>query len=284
MRQAHSLICIAVLAFPCHAAESRFEVVSFKSMDTSLPLPSGTITVGGPGSSDPGRFMATKITMGGLLNIAFGVPHDQLVAPSWVIEYPPTRFYTFNATMSPATTREQFQQMLQNALIEYAHMTMHHETQKRPGYSLTVDVGGPKLQEVKPDSTSSDAPGTSPSRPMRQGPDGFTILPPGPRLLSMGVEGGQRTKYQEWTMDKLAANLGGMIALARNGPAARVNNKAGLSGTYTFTLEFSTGPESNFPDIFTAVRKQLGLRLTKTDDVSVDVIVIDSIDKVPVEN
>jgi len=37
-------------------------------------------------------------------------------------------------------------------------------------------------------------------------------------------------------------------------------------------------------DIFTAVRKQLGLRLDKTADVPVDVIVVESADKTPVEN
>jgi uncharacterized protein (TIGR03435 family) len=35
------------------------------------------------------------------------------------------------------------------------------------------------------------------------------------------------------------------------------------------------------PTIFTAIQKQLGLRLDKTADVPVDVIVIDNLDKLP---
>jgi uncharacterized protein (TIGR03435 family) len=38
------------------------------------------------------------------------------------------------------------------------------------------------------------------------------------------------------------------------------------------------------PTIFTAVEKQLGLRLEKVKDVPLDVIVIDHVDKVPTEN
>jgi uncharacterized protein (TIGR03435 family) len=39
-----------------------------------------------------------------------------------------------------------------------------------------------------------------------------------------------------------------------------------------------------FPDIFGALQKQLGLRLDNAADVPTDVIVVDSLDKIPTEN
>ena len=46
----------------------------------------------------------------------------------------------------------------------------------------------------------------------------------------------------------------------------------------------STLPDGGLPNIFTAIQKQLGLRLNKTADVPMDVIVVESVDKVPTEN
>jgi len=39
-----------------------------------------------------------------------------------------------------------------------------------------------------------------------------------------------------------------------------------------------------FPDIFVALQKQLGLRLDKSKDVPMDVIVVESLDKIPTAN
>jgi uncharacterized protein (TIGR03435 family) len=66
-----------------------------------------------------------------------------------------------------------------------------------------------------------------------------------------------------------------------------------LAGTYEFTLELTAGPSSaevgSVPSepsltIFTAVDKQLGLKLLKVRDVLVDTIVVDATDPVPVGN
>jgi uncharacterized protein (TIGR03435 family) len=78
-------------------------------------------------------------------------------------------------------------------------------------------------------------------------------------------------------------------------PVPRVVDKTGLTGKYTFTLQFSQpsspgstpGPDSpgtDLPDLFVTLRQQLGLRLNKTAGAPVDVIVVDSVDKAPVAN
>ena len=91
-------------------------------------------------------------------------------------------------------------------------------------------------------------------------------------------------------------------------PQPRVVDRTGLTGIYEFTLEFAgtmplapgivpsappaddagmpiaNDPGEGLPNIFTAVEKQLGLKLVKVKDVPVDVLIVDSADKVPTEN
>jgi uncharacterized protein (TIGR03435 family) len=43
-------------------------------------------------------------------------------------------------------------------------------------------------------------------------------------------------------------------------------------------------PGTGGPNIFTALEKQLGLKLVKSRSVPVDTMVVDRLDKVPVEN
>ena len=88
------------------------------------------------------------------------------------------------------------------------------------------------------------------------------------------------------------------------GPQARVVDKTGLTGTYEFTLEFAgsvgmmpsapaegepgtplaSDPTGGAPDIFTAVEKQLGLKLVKVKDIPVDILIVENADKVPTAN
>jgi uncharacterized protein (TIGR03435 family) len=124
-------------------------------------------------------------------------------------------------------------------------------------------------------------------------------------------------KYQERTIGEFASSLGFIIArsqgrtLLDNSPQPRVVDKTGLAGKYTFILEYYNAavgdayasllarPESqpgsgSLPsvresgggglDIFTAIRKQLGLRLEKKADVPLDIIVVENVDKVPTSN
>ena len=62
-------------------------------------------------------------------------------------------------------------------------------------------------------------------------------------------------------------------------------DRTGLGGTYDIALKFATAddPDSNLPDIFTAVQEQLGLKLVP-QKVPVEILVIDHVDKIPTEN
>jgi len=76
-------------------------------------------------------------------------------------------------------------------------------------------------------------------------------------------------------------------------PKARVTDKTGLTGKYSYTLEFAcegcrgpgaAEPPADLATIFVAIEKQLGLKLEKTKDIPLDVIVVDHVDKTPTGN
>jgi uncharacterized protein (TIGR03435 family) len=258
-----------------------------------------------------------------LLRRAFDVAEDQIVGPAWLRNDPQhpanTPNYTVVATMPPDTTKEQFQKMLQNLLVERFHLAFHHETRNFPGYELVVDKGGPKFKEVTPTQSANPDADRDPRAALTapRGEDGFPNFP-GPRTISQDRPGGQtRWKYQERTMAEFISNLGNLIRISQGkdlgSPTPRVVDKTGLTGKYTFILEYynpnqpdlsgllrraagadsgagngspppPSEPGGGLPTILVAVQKQLGLRLDKTADVPLDVIVVDSVDKVPTEN
>ena len=269
-----------LLAAALAADGPTFDAATVKLSSPDAAMPYGM--KGGPGTGDPARFREHHVPMAGLLARAFGVPRDQLAGPRSVTGFPPENYYEVEATMPPDTTQEQFQAMLQNLLAERFHMTVHRETRSYPGYVLTIDKGGPKFHEIAADPNPVtdrlavvDAP---------RGDDGFPVIA-GPRTLSVERPGGEATRFQEETMAGFAATLGHRIGVSLGRPASggyaqpRVSDETGLPGKYTFVLEYATSSTSDLPDLFTAVRKQLGLRLEKGADVQVEVVVIDRIDK-----
>jgi uncharacterized protein (TIGR03435 family) len=334
-----------------------FDVASVKLWAPNAP-PQGTIT-GGPGTNDPGRFHAPRIDLFSLLPKAFGVSADQIVGPAWLRDVR-SNSYAIDATMAPNTSIEQFQQMLQNLLVERFHLVprpleatpfrgagchpawrlltatradwqsarslascptkepnhaamelvFHREKRNFPGYALVLDKGGRMFKEVPP-TPDANPDAASGLLSARQGSDGFPDVPGPLTMTIMSGGGSQRTKYQERTMADFISNLGFLIGSSQGKSVRdgflqpRVVDKTGLTGKYTFILEyydaghtpagvplFSPGalsaaasdPDGGGPSIFAAIQKQLGLRLDKTADIPLDVIVVDSVDKLPTAN
>ena len=259
----------------------KFDAASVKIVDPNRDGRGRRLSSGGPGTSDPGRITFPAAPMLGLLSTAFGVESAQILGAA-VQPRVGANLYEVTATMPPDTTKEQFQAMLQNLLIERFHLEVHHETRNFPAYELTIDNGGPKMKEA------THAPDDGP-------------VPTGPFVIVLHSDMGN-IKMEEQTTEDLAKQLEMELVMAQrietqvmNSPTPRVVDKTGLTGKYTFTLEFSRpgqfgfppepgSPAADLPDIFVALREKLGLRLNKTPGVPVDVIVVDSVDTVPVEN
>jgi uncharacterized protein (TIGR03435 family) len=254
-----------------------------------------------------------------LLARAFDVSMDQITGPAWLRDV--AHNYTLVATMPPNTTKEQFQKMLQNLLVERFHLVFHRETRDFPGYELVVDKGGPKFKEVTPtkDANPDAASDMLLALDAEIDEDDSPSLPPGPSTLIQSSRGGKtRTKYQERTMVEFVSNLGSLIGSSQGKsvldghPQPRVVDKTGLTGKYTFILAYNDAsmagpirellsaridpdaenapapiagdPDGGLPNIFVAIQKQLGLRLDKAAALPLEMIVVDSVDKVPTAN
>lgn len=273
-----------------------FEAASVKPAGPPVSNEVNGAMHGGPGTTDPGRITVYRGTLSDLLVRAYGVQRDQISGPAWIDDRE-TYVYRIDATMAPNTTREQFQLMFQNLLAERFHLRLHHETKTRQGYELVVASGGPKLTEWTPDTTVPTAtgkPGVDERGFLKlSGNSGMGFVMP-----SGGRYGAVRFTYRQ-TMAEFCRGLGSEINMSTGVPVKavqpRVADKTGLTATYEFTLEFAgsfAGMQSapaatdpaGAPDIFTAVEKQLGLKLVKVPDLAVDTLIVDSAGKVPTGN
>jgi uncharacterized protein (TIGR03435 family) len=315
---------LAVLLSSCAAfgqtAENSptFEVASVKP---AAPMTGNFIRVGmrgGPGSSDPGQITYTNVTVKDVLTQAYGVKFFQISGPGWL----DSERYDIVAKLPRGATKAEFMVMLQNLLAERFKLTLHREKKDLPMYALVVGKNGPKLKESVDDPApkEGDAPkggdpvGDDPfAGKITRGKDGFPVLPAwlaARGATAMIMNGGARMMANGQSMARLAEGLSSRLNLP-------VVDMTGLTGKYDYTLYFAPealggmrlpggmplpppaapspgeggpgtpmagapdGPSS--PDLFTALQEQLGLKLEQKKG-PVDLLVIDHLEKVPVEN
>ena len=193
------------------------------------------------------RFTATNISLPLLLQLAFGVDDYQILQkPSWS----DSTLYDVSAKPEGETalTYEQLKPLLQQLLEQRFHLTVHHETKYFKGYALLVAKGGPKLQTSKGEANHHA------------------------NILPNGLQG------QNLSLQDLASLL--------SHPVGRpVVDKTGIQGSYDFKLDYSPNEstDSPLPSVFTALTEQLGLKL-ETQQVPVNMLVIDHVDREPTEN
>jgi len=249
-----------------------FEVASIKvnksdSNRTSLDLQPG------------GRFVATNVSLQGLVSVAYGEPNLPLqrnrlvINVSWIGGdggYVTAARFDIQAKADRDLTREQLPAALQKLLADRFKLVAHHETKELAVYHLMLTRAdgrlGPKLRRSDVDCSNPNAPvatndvGTSNC--------GFKRLP--------GRASGRAT------MAQIAAPLlNGAVDDHRP-----VEDHTGLAGTFEFDLEWTpTLPvpadappappiDPNGPPLFTALKEQLGLKLEPAKS-SIDILVVD---------
>jgi uncharacterized protein (TIGR03435 family) len=305
-----------LVVFACCAAFAQtFEVASVKP---AAPITGNRIQVmmrGGPGTPDPGQITYTNVTVKNVLMNAYGVKGFQISGPSWL----ESERYDIVAKLPRGATKEEFMAMLQNLLAERFKLTLHREKKDLPMYALVVGKNGPKLKESveEPTPAEGDAPkaGGPADGPvvmgrMAMGKDGFPVLPPGAggrgSTAIMLMNGNARMTASKQSMAGLAEMLSGQLDLP-------VVDMTGLTAKYDFTLYFAPEalvgmrlgappnpgpppgeggggvPDASAPDaqsnpsLFTALQEQLGLKLEQRKG-PVDLLVIDHLEKAPIEN
>jgi uncharacterized protein (TIGR03435 family) len=247
-------------------ASQSFEVASVKRL---LEPGASVHTGGGPGTSDPGRWWRSNVTMASLLVQAFQIQGHAIVGPDWLTSAP----YEIAATVPAGASRDDVPLMLQRLLADRFDLTFHREQREMSAYALVTGRNAPKL---KP-STANPAP--IPAR------DGFSDLPQGVAADVINVESAglvRRLAAGAMSMPQLADYLAAQSDLP-------VIDLTELPGKYDIVLYYSrrvptsATPPDNGLDLPSALREQLGLEL-HTRKVRVNLLVVDHIEQTPSPN
>lgn len=297
------------------AAGAFAQTVSFDAA-TIKPVPpagSGPIRImqtGGPGTKDPGLYRCQNCTLSMLAMSAWDLRRFQITGPAAL----DADRFDITARVPAGATKEQFRTMLQNLLTERFKMAVHHETKEMPKYDLVVAKGGPKLKQSAPEDPSGDGPAPPPGPVLAPGgalktdKDGYPILPAGNNGMTIMMAGRARTQGTAQTMEQLAAWLA-------NQTGRPVTDATGLKGKFDYSLSWGmdmsamrmpggggmppppppppggggNGLSAEAPDadagptLVSALQDQLGLKL-EAKKGPVDVLVVDRVEKVPIEN
>lgn len=306
-----SLAC--VLMFASSAANSQsggasvagpaFEVASIKpsgprSVPSIGPFPvtlnfNVYKTVGGPGTSNPGQFTCSNITLKPLLLRAYDLHPYELVGPDSMID---SDKWDIVAKVPGGATKEQFKLMIQNLLVERFGLIVHRETRDLPVYELIVAKGGSKLREsVKPVEGAA-----VPVARCAPGKNGLPELPPGAVAVCV-LPAGPNTR-----LAFRAQSLAELLHMMETQIGRKVIDKTGLAGKYDFDLTWSmrqgvvglgrsadadasapqTGvldAEDSGPTLLAAIQSQLGLEFESKKGPA-EVLVVDHVNKTPTEN
>jgi uncharacterized protein (TIGR03435 family) len=213
------------------------------------------------------------------------------------LEYPPwmvTTYFAVNAAIPEGATKADLPIMIQHLLEDCFALKYHHETRQMAGYELVVAKSGAKLAK----SATPDFDGATLRRPGFEMKDGEPQFAKDAGSADMCFGGGCALHGRNRTMPTLAADLAGKLNML-------VVDVTGLKGGYDSTVIFTPEPMSRpgivspgggvpiteLPDgplehplLRDALREQLGLELRPVKNVPLDVVVLDSANKVPTEN
>lgn len=201
-----------------------------------------------------------------IMTVAYQVTDRQISGgPSWMT----SDFFDITAKAARPRTSDELHVMLQHLLEERFHLKVRRETRQEPVWALTVDKGGSKM----PVHDSEDKVHEPIGGQIVRGSDG---------TVCFGNLG------KNATMNYFAFFLS-------RGLDRGVIDKTGLTGSYDVNLQYLPdrlglkGPDGGGPDIspdcsdiFSALPKQLGLRLESTKG-PVEHLVIEGAEK-PTEN
>ncbi len=295
MHPAYLLLGISLLLHAQSAPVQQFEVASVRPAAAAATGARGMR--GGPGTADPERMTWSRATIQALLISAYGVKADQISAPGWI----ESERYDIEAKVPPGATKAQFNLMLQNLLADRFKLTLHKDTKEFSVYELTVAKGWSKAEAIlRTTRTTSLSLKERPAQQWRWIKMAFPILMPGQRQAGRWGNGITRSTYRKYSMSDLVTALEPMMNMATGTSVfepVHVMDSTGITGQYDFKLEFAgemvlpgraaqgtpADPGSAGPSLFTALEKQLGLKLEHSKQ-PLEVLIIDRVEKTPTEN
>lgn len=239
------ILAVVFMAQAQTAAGPSFEVASLKLTEHGRgPDGWSHSSLDTPGH---GNLTATNESLQGLIQFAYNVNEYQIAGPEWLSS--DSASYDIVAK-APGATQEQMRAMMQTLLTERLKVAVHREARTLSGYNLVVGKNGPRQLQASADGTRG---GTN-------------------------SRGGQVTATHV-SMATFAHNLSRWLKVP-------VFDKTGIDGNFDFKLDYEpdlSQETDTRPSIFTALQQQLGLKL-EAAKVPVEMIVVDSAERVPAEN
>jgi uncharacterized protein (TIGR03435 family) len=238
-------------------SKEQFAVATIRPDEPDADSLAGSIAVNGS------RFTARHASIKDLVSYAYMLHGGQLIGgPAWLST---DRFeIVAEAESADSLTQPVARKMAQRLLADRFAFRYHSERRKLSIYKIVAGKGGPKFAKSTADANSF-------------GTFGFPML--GQMVLKNTTMAEFANFLQRYVVDR------------------PVLDDSGIAGRYDFKLDW-TADESQFygrgdqlpapygraeaPDLFTAFREQLGLRLTAKKDLA-PVLVVDRLEK-PTEN
>ena len=225
-----------------------FEVAAIKLSDASSPVGIRRL----PG----GRFVTSNTSLRLLITWTYDIGDERLVgAPGWLDS---AGFDVAAKAPNENPTLDELHAMMKSLLDDRFKLRVHTETKDLPIYTLDVEKNGPKVRVLDASLAINHDP--------------FKMTESG-RLTGTSVTAGMLAKV-------LTNQLGHYV-----------RDNTGFKGVFDFTLEWrpdsassGDGPDADTrASIFTAIREQLGFRLT-SGRAPVEVIAIDHVENHPTDN
>jgi uncharacterized protein (TIGR03435 family) len=243
-----SALALSSLLILSAETPTAFEVASIKPSDPTRPV--------GIRRFPGGRFVTSNTSLKLLITWTYDIGDERLVgAPGWLDS---AHFDVLAKAPNQNATLDELHAMMKYLLAERFKLQVHSETRDLPMYILDVDKNGSKVHRLE--------------SPAAVNHDPFKMTESG-RLSGTSVTTGMLARV-------LTNQLGHYV-----------RDNTGFQGAFDFILEWrpdsaSSGNVSESdtrPSIFTAIREQLGFRLT-AGKAPVEVIAIDHIESHPTDN
>jgi uncharacterized protein (TIGR03435 family) len=273
---------LAIAAFG-QTGPATFEVASVKVANPN-PQPSagGARIASGCRRPTGGSVQCNNATLKTILMQAYGVKAYQVEGPAWL----ESEHYDVMAKIPEGVAVEQVAAMMQALLAERFKVVLHKDSRMLPAYDLTIAKGGIKMKEVDAAEVAAHAAGTAPPAPKAADRNAMPAL--GSFTVRMS-NSGARTERGKMSMAQITNLLSNTVGRP-------VTDQTGLTGTYEMELTYMGDPpalpgnaavtppaDSPIATIFQAVQESLGLKL-EPKKAPLDVLVIESANKVPTEN
>jgi len=252
-----------------------FEAASIKPSDTTNP---GAAIRRQPG----GRFSTVNAPARVLILFAYQIQNFQLVdAPGWV----GSDRFDIVAKMNgdppaiiPGSGADHMMLAMRTLLADRFKLKVHHETRQLDIYALTMATPGGKPGPALKPAAGDCSPAAFGGRAGGPPPGGAP-----PPVCGMQQRFGQ-IRFGGFPLSLFATGISNQVGRF-------VVDRTGLTGNWDFELTFAAPPppvgalppgvtpptpDPDLPDLFTAVREQLGLKLESTKG-PVDVLVVDDI-------